>query len=97
MSASSDRGASLGVCEYCHQIVGAPSSFASMWHVGTQPDTPSCCLVEHYLRQQATAEQAPAAPQQPPSSGPINVRPREGGGQRQGQTSPLIIVDESLR
>ena len=83
--------APLAACEYCHQIVGAPRSFASMWHRGTEVDAPSCCLVEHYLRQQV-AQQAP-----PPPSGPINVRPRQGSGQRQGQTSPLIIVDESLR
>jgi len=95
MSASAGEGATLAACEYCHQIVGAPRSFASMWHRGTEADAPSCCLTEHYLRQQA-GQQAPQQPQEPQSSGPINVRPRAGAA-RSGQTSPLIIVDESRR
>ena len=93
MSASVGEGAALAACDYCHQIVGAPRSFATMWHRGTEVDAPSCCLVEHYLRQQAAQPAAP--PQQQQSSGPINVKPKQG--QRQGQTSPLIIVDESRR
>lgn len=92
---SDEQSGSLAICEYCHQIVGEPRSFAAMWHVGTGADAPSCCLTGHYLRQQAAMQQAPQQPQQPQSSGPINVRPRQQ--QRSGQTSPLIIVDESRR
>ena len=78
----------LAVCPYCRQIVGAPPSFTSMWHLGTGADVPSCCLTEHYLRQQASTQQAP---QQPQPSGPIQISPQKRGG----ETSPLIIVDES--
>jgi hypothetical protein len=77
----------LGICPYCREIVGSPRSFASSWHVGTSDDVPSCCVTGHYLRQQAQRQQAPP----PQSSGPINIASPARGG----QTSPLIIVDES--
>ena len=93
MVVSADSSKSLAICEYCHRIVGSLSSFAAMWHVGTGADAPSCCLTEHYLRQQAAMPQAAPPPQE---SGPINVRPRAGAA-RGGQTSPIVIVDESLR
>ncbi len=78
----------LTICPYCRVIVGAPPSFSWWWHVGRDPDTPSCCLTEQYQRRNAGAQQAPAAPA---SSGPIAVAGRSGGG----ETSPLILVDES--
>ncbi len=90
LSAGSGESGPLAVCTYCHRIVGAQRSFASMWHLGTGDDAPSCCLTEHYLRQQASMQQAP---QQPQSSGPIKISPQKQGG----VTSPLIIVDESRR
>ena len=90
-AAGGEQPAALAICPYCRQIVGAPRSFGSLWHVGTGSDAPSCCLTEHYLRQQAATKQAPQQPQQPQQSGPIQIAPQK----RSGQTSPLIIVDQS--
>lgn len=85
----------LAICPFCHEVVGAPTSFAHLWHIGRDlANTPSCCLVGEHQRQVTQQEHVPEQPFVP-SGGPINVAPRGGAPQRPGQTSPLIIVDES--